>query len=88
MPTLSIAGGSRPHPSLLAAQHGQGVDLVGGGASRRPRTDHPLRTSSASCHDLVHERFCVERMVTAIVSVYNEGAQKMVARRTGALAGT
>jgi glycosyltransferase involved in cell wall biosynthesis len=51
-------------------------------------TDHPLADILGRAgHDLVHERFCVERMVTAIESIYDEGAQEMVARRAGVLAG-
>ncbi len=26
-------------------------------------------------HDLVHDRFCVERMVAAIESIYDQGAR-------------
>ena len=35
-------------------------------------------------HDLVHERFCVERMVAAIADVYDEGARRPYAARAGA----
>ena len=57
------------------------------GAIVRLLNDHPLADMLGRAgHDLVHERFCVERMVSAIESIYDEGAQAMVARRAGALA--
>jgi len=58
------------------------------GAIVRLLDDHPLADMLGRAgHDLVHERFCVERMVSAIESIYDEGAREMVARRVGALAG-
>jgi glycosyltransferase involved in cell wall biosynthesis len=37
--------------------------------------DHPLADTLARAgHDLVHERFCIERTVAAIESIYDEGA--------------
>jgi glycosyltransferase involved in cell wall biosynthesis len=36
--------------------------------------DHPLADTLARAgHDLVHERFCLERMVAALSDVYDEG---------------
>ncbi len=49
-------------------------------------TDHPFADILARAgHDLVHERFCVERMVAGIETIYDEAAQVMVARRAAAL---
>ncbi len=49
-------------------------------------TDHPYADILARAgHDLVHERFCVERMVSAVESIYDESAQAMVERRAAAL---
>ena len=51
-------------------------------------TDHPYADILARAgHDLVHERFCVERMVGSVESIYDEGAAAMVERRAAALAG-
>jgi glycosyltransferase involved in cell wall biosynthesis len=37
--------------------------------------DHPFAdTIGRAGHDLVHERFCVEQMVAAIETIYDEGA--------------
>ncbi|MGC8634157.1 MAG: glycosyltransferase family 4 protein [Candidatus Limnocylindrales bacterium] len=45
-------------------------------------TDHPFADILARAgHDLVHERFCLERMVAAIESIYEEGARVAAARR-------
>lgn len=50
-------------------------------------TDHPYADILAhAAHDLVHDRFCVERMVREIESIYDEGAAVMVGRRESALA--
>jgi glycosyltransferase involved in cell wall biosynthesis len=50
-------------------------------------TDHPLADILARAgHDLVHERFCVERMVASVESIYDEAAQVVVTRRASALA--
>jgi glycosyltransferase involved in cell wall biosynthesis len=38
--------------------------------------DHPYAdTIGRAGHDLVHDRFCIELMVGAIQSIYDEGAQ-------------
>jgi glycosyltransferase involved in cell wall biosynthesis len=38
-------------------------------------TDHPLADTIARAgHDIVHDRFCVERMVHAVEAIYDEGA--------------
>ena len=38
--------------------------------------DHPFADTLARAgHDLVHERFCVELMVRAIETIYDEGAR-------------
>jgi glycosyltransferase involved in cell wall biosynthesis len=38
--------------------------------------DHPLADTLARAgHDLVHERFCIERMVSAVEEIYDEGAR-------------
>jgi glycosyltransferase involved in cell wall biosynthesis len=38
--------------------------------------DHPFADTIARAgHDLVHERFCVELMVSAIQTIYDEGAR-------------
>lgn len=45
-------------------------------------TDHPLADQLArSGHDLVHDRFCIERMVQALEALYDEGAAEVAARR-------
>ena len=37
-------------------------------------TDHPFADMIASCWAIaVHDRFCVERMVAAIESIYDQG---------------
>jgi glycosyltransferase involved in cell wall biosynthesis len=44
-----------------------------GGSIARLLRDHPLAdTLARNAHDLVHERFCVELMVRAIESIYDE----------------
>ena len=41
-----------------------------------PATDHPLPTRSGRAgHDMVHDRFCIELMVSATQSIYDEGAR-------------
>ena len=51
-------------------------------------TDHPLADMLGRAgHDLVHERFCIERMVASIESIYDEAAQVMAQRRASALTG-
>jgi glycosyltransferase involved in cell wall biosynthesis len=43
--------------------------------------DHPFADMLARAgHDLVHERFCVERMVRQIETIYDEGAATVAAR--------
>lgn len=43
--------------------------------------DHPFADTLARAgHDLVHERFCVERMVRQIETIYDEGAATVAAR--------
>jgi len=43
--------------------------------------DHPLAdTIARAAHDMVHERFCIERMGAAICDLYDEGAQMWLAR--------
>jgi glycosyltransferase involved in cell wall biosynthesis len=38
-------------------------------------TDHPLAdTLGRAGHDMVHDRFCIERMVESIQTIYDEGA--------------
>jgi len=47
-----------------------------GGAIVRLLTDHPFADMVARAgHDMVHDRFCVELMVTAIESIYDDGAR-------------
>src|SRR3954452_20299392 len=44
-------------------------------AITRLLVDHPFADTIARAgHDLVHERFCVEQMVSAIETIYDEGA--------------
>jgi len=44
-------------------------------------TDHPLAARLARAgYDLVHERFCIERMVDSISRLYDEGADLVAAR--------
>ncbi|MDA8203391.1 MAG: glycosyltransferase [Chloroflexi bacterium] len=58
------------------------------GAIVRLLSDHPLAdTLGRAGHDLVHERFCVERMVASIESVYDEAAAVMAVRRAAVVAG-
>jgi glycosyltransferase involved in cell wall biosynthesis len=56
-----------PHdPAALAA------------AIKRLLTDHPLADALAKAgHDAVHERFCIEKMVSAIEAIYDEGARSV-----------
>jgi glycosyltransferase involved in cell wall biosynthesis len=54
-------------------------------AITRLLTDHPLADTIARAgHDLVHDRFCIERMVKAIEDLYDEGAAVATRRRAGA----
>jgi glycosyltransferase involved in cell wall biosynthesis len=51
-------------------------------------SNHPLADMLArAAHDLVHDRFCIERMVREIQSVYDEGAAEMARRRAASMAG-
>jgi glycosyltransferase involved in cell wall biosynthesis len=44
-------------------------------------TDHPLADTLARAgHDLVYDRFCIERMVESIEAIYDAGASEVVAR--------
>ena len=46
------------------------------GAISRLLLDHPYADQIARAgHDLVHERFCIERMVADVESIYDEGAR-------------
>jgi glycosyltransferase involved in cell wall biosynthesis len=55
------------------------------GAIVRVLTDHPFADTIARAgRVVVHDRFCVERMVSAIEGVYEEGA--IVARERGVMA--
>ena len=48
--------------------------------------DHPLADTLARAgHDLVHDRFCVERMVQAVETLYDEGAAAVAARSGAAV---
>jgi glycosyltransferase involved in cell wall biosynthesis len=51
-------------------------------------SNHPLAdTLARAAHDLVHDRFCIERMVREIESVYDEGAAEMARRRASSTLG-
>jgi glycosyltransferase involved in cell wall biosynthesis len=51
-------------------------------------TDHPLAdTLGRAGHDLVHDRFCIELMVSAVESIYDEGARRVRLSRVSAAAG-
>jgi glycosyltransferase involved in cell wall biosynthesis len=57
------------------------------GAIVRLLEDHPLADTLARAgHDLVHERFCIELMVQAIQTLYDEGAFRIAGRGTEELA--
>jgi glycosyltransferase involved in cell wall biosynthesis len=44
-------------------------------------TDHPLADTLAKAgHDLVYDRFCVERMVESVEAIYDQGAAEVAAR--------
>ena len=66
-----------PHdPAALAA------------AVSRLLLDHPLADTLARAgHDLVHDRFCVQRMVNAVQEIYDEGARAVRPREMPAAAG-
>ena len=39
-------------------------------------TDHPYAdTLGRAGHDLVHDRFCIELMISSVQSIYDEGAR-------------
>ena len=58
------------------------------GAIGRLLTDHPFADTLARAgHDLVHERFCVQRMVNAISELYDEGARAVRPREVSTAAG-
>jgi glycosyltransferase involved in cell wall biosynthesis len=45
-------------------------------AITRLLTDHPFAdTIGRAGHDLVHDRFCIELMVSAVQTIYDEGAR-------------
>jgi glycosyltransferase involved in cell wall biosynthesis len=45
-------------------------------------TNHPVADMLArAAHELVHDRFCIERMVREIESIYDDGAAEMALRR-------
>jgi glycosyltransferase involved in cell wall biosynthesis len=52
-----------------------------GDAIVRLLTDHPLADTLARAgHDLVYDRFCVERMVESVQAIYEEGAAAVAVR--------
>ena len=67
---------------LLVAPH----DVAGlADAIARMLTDHPLADTLARAgRDLVHDRFCIERMIQATQTLYDEGAAAVAARSAGA----
>jgi glycosyltransferase involved in cell wall biosynthesis len=69
---------------LLVAPH----DVDGlASAIVRMLVDHPLADTLARAgHDLVHERFCIERMIEATQTLYDEGAAAVAARSAGVAA--
>jgi glycosyltransferase involved in cell wall biosynthesis len=51
-------------------------------------TDHPFAdTLGRAGHDLVHDRFCIEQMVAAVESIYEEGARTVRPSEVSAAAG-
>ena len=55
------------------------------GAIIRLLTDHPYADMIGRAgHDVVHERFCIELMVQAVESIYDDGARAV--RISGAVA--
>ena len=58
---------------LLVPPHDAGALA---GAIVRLLTNHPLAdTLGRAGHDMVHDRFCIELMVSAVESIYDEGAR-------------
>jgi glycosyltransferase involved in cell wall biosynthesis len=58
------------------------------GAISRLLLDHPYADLLARAgHDLVHERFCVQRMVNAVQELYDEGARAVRPREVSTAAG-
>jgi glycosyltransferase involved in cell wall biosynthesis len=54
-------------------------------AIRRLLDDHPLADTLARAgHDLVHERFCLERMIAEVGDIYEAGAASVSRRSAGA----
>ncbi|MDQ3448783.1 MAG: glycosyltransferase [Chloroflexota bacterium] len=54
-------------------------------AIRRLLDDHPLADTLARAgHDLVHERFCLERMIAEVGDIYEAGALSVSRRSAGA----
>ena len=63
---------------LLVSPHDAGALAE---AIVRLLTDHPLAdTLARAAHDMVHERFCIERMIEATQTIYDEGAAAVAAR--------
>jgi glycosyltransferase involved in cell wall biosynthesis len=57
---------------LLVPPHDAGALAA---AVIRLLVDHPFADTLARAgHDLVHDRFCIELMVEAILTIYDEGA--------------
>lgn len=55
------------------------------GAITRLLEDHPLADTLARAgHDLVHERFCLERMIAEVGDIYEAGAASVSRRSAGA----
>jgi glycosyltransferase involved in cell wall biosynthesis len=47
-------------------------------------TDHPLADTLARAgHDLVYDRFCIERMVESVQAIYDQGAAEVALRSEG-----
>ncbi|MEO8228258.1 MAG: glycosyltransferase [Chloroflexota bacterium] len=60
---------------LLVPAHD--ADALGAAIVRLLR-DHPLAdTLGRAGHDLVHDKFCIERMVAAVEQIYDEGARTL-----------
>jgi glycosyltransferase involved in cell wall biosynthesis len=58
------------------------------GAISRLLLDHPYAdTLGRAGHDLVHDRFCIELMVSAIQTIYDEGARAVRPSEVAAAAG-